>query len=53
MSVFCSFLERDCLRNTVGTKVFIEVVVEVVVGEAAEVVQFNLEVLLKEFVVLV
>ena len=37
----------------VGAKVFIEVVVKMVVEEAAEVVQLNLEVLLKELVVLV
>ena len=44
---FVVFLEYDCLGNMVGAKVFIEVVVEVVVREAAEVVQFDLEVLLK------
>ena len=53
MSVFCSFLERDCLGNMVDAKVFIEVIVEMVVGEAAEVVQLNLDMLLKELVVLV
>ena len=37
----------------VGTKVFIEVVVEVVVGKAADVVWLNLEVFLKGLVVLV
>ena len=50
---FVVLLERDCLGNIVGAKVFIEVVVEVIVGEAAEVVRLNLEVLLKELVVLV
>ena len=50
---FAVFLERDCLGNMVGAKVFIKVVAEVIVGEAAEVVPFNLEVLLKELVVLV
>ena len=50
---FVVFLERDCLGNMVGAKVFIEVVLEVAVGEAAEVVQLNLEMLLKEMEVLV
>ena len=44
---FVVFLERDCLGSMVGAKVFIEVVLEVVVGEATEVVQLNLEMLLK------
>ena len=50
---FVVLLERDCLGNIVGAKVFIEVVVEVIVGEATEVVRLNLEALLKELVVLV
>ena len=37
----------------VDAKVFIEVVLEVVVGEAAEVVRLNLEMLLKDLVMLV